>query len=143
MFNLLSQEASERGVSVQELLGKVVLPSWFGTQSTDQNAKAGESGERGGLRKAIQQLKVDAETGTLTAYGERLLLMPLKLMHSIEDLLIKTFGPVAATNFLYEMGKEAGGHSIEFVENAGYKVTSLRGFRRHVTSELPSGAGGG
>lgn len=50
--------------------------------------------------------------------------MSARLLHSIEDLLIRTFGSAAATNFLYEMGREAGKSSIRVVKNTGFDITS-------------------
>ncbi len=50
--------------------------------------------------------------------------MSARLLHSIEDLLIRAFGSAAATNFLYEMGREAGKSSIRVVKNTGFDITS-------------------
>lgn len=84
----------------------------------------------GNLEKTLVGFNLDEEKGMLTAFGERFLIMPVKFMRSIEDLLIKTFGPIAAANFLYEMGREAGKHSVELASAAGYDLTQLRDQQR-------------
>jgi predicted hydrocarbon binding protein len=62
----------------------------------------------------------------LTAYGERYLFVPVKLIHSIEDRLSASFGSAIATGFQYEIGKEGGEEYIRIAEKAGYKLRSIR-----------------
>jgi len=85
------------------------------------------------LEKALSKLQVHEEKGIVTAFDERFLIMPVKFMHSIEDLLVRTFGPLAAANLLYEMGKEAGKHSIWPLPASAYGIKSARDF--HQTSQ--------
>jgi predicted hydrocarbon binding protein len=65
---------------------------------------------------------IDAKTGTLTAFNERFLFLPVSLIHSIEDQLTNSFGPVTATLFQYEIGKEGGSRYVRVAEKAGFKV---------------------
>jgi predicted hydrocarbon binding protein len=58
----------------------------------------------------------------LKAYDERFLFIPVKLIHSIEDRLVENVGPVTATSFQYEIGKEGGAQYIRLAEKAGYPV---------------------
>jgi hypothetical protein len=51
-------------------------------------------------------MHLDAKEGMITAYDERVLLIPVKLIHSIEDRLTQIFGPATATSFDYEIGRE-------------------------------------
>lgn len=75
-------------------------------------------------RSALDGLKVDPEQGTLTAFDERFLVIPIKLIHSIEDRLVRNFGPATATMFEYEIGKEGGEQYMRLATGAGYKTTS-------------------
>jgi predicted hydrocarbon binding protein len=83
----------------------------------------------GKLENGLRGFNLD-EKGILTAFGDRFLIMPAKFMHSIEDLLIKTFGPIAAANLLYEMGREAGKYSVELASTAGYDLTQVQDQQR-------------
>jgi len=74
------------------------------------------------LREALRAVDVDEKRGMLTAYGERFLLIPVKLIHSIEDRLVDNLGPVTATSFQYEIGKEGGRVYVRLLEKAGYKL---------------------
>lgn len=74
------------------------------------------------LREALKAVDVDEERGMLTAYGERFLLIPVKLIHSIEDRLVENLGPVTATSFQYEIGKKGGRVYVRLLEKAGYKL---------------------
>ncbi len=49
---------------------------------------------------------MNEKQGTLSAYGARFLLIPVKLIHSIEDRLTESFGPVTATSF--HLAQKAG-----------------------------------
>lgn len=78
------------------------------------------------LREAFRTLDVDDKNGILTAYGERFLFIPLKLIHSIEDRLTDNLGPVTATSFQYEIGREGGRDYMRMAVKAGYNIKSLR-----------------
>jgi predicted hydrocarbon binding protein len=69
-------------------------------------------------------MNVDVEKGTLDAYGERFVLIPIKLIHSIEDRLTKNFGPVTATSFQYEIGREGGADYVRVARKAGIELDS-------------------
>ncbi len=62
--------------------------------------------------------------------GERFVIMPVKFIHSVEDQLIRTFGPLAAANFVYEMGRDAGKHYYRLVSAASYDTDKVRDFQR-------------
>jgi predicted hydrocarbon binding protein len=74
------------------------------------------------LRQALQSLDIDESKGIITAYGERFLFIPVGLIHSIEDRLTESFGPVTATSFLYEIGKKGGAQYMEIAEKSGFNV---------------------
>lgn len=82
------------------------------------------------LREAFRTLDVDEKKGILTAYGERFLFIPLKLIHSIEDRLTENLGPVTATTFQYEIGREGGRDYMRMAEREGYNIKSLRDVRK-------------
>ncbi len=82
------------------------------------------------LREAMRALDVDEERGILTAYGERFLFMPLTLIHSIEDRLTENLGPLTATSFQYEIGKEGGREYMRMARKAGYDITDFRELRK-------------
>ena len=73
---------------------------------------------------AVNGMEVDQEKGTVNAYGERFLLIPVGLIHSIEDRLALSFGPATATVFEYEMGREGGAKFVEVARKAGLAVKS-------------------
>jgi uncharacterized protein len=77
----------------------------------------GKPGTRG-------ELIVDEKQGTLSAYGERFLLIPVKLIHSIEDRLTESFGPITATSFQYEIGKEGGAQYVHLAQKVGIGTKS-------------------
>ncbi len=91
----------------------------------------------------ILDLKVDEERGIITSFDERFLIIPIKFIHSIEDRLVKIFGPIAATNFMYEMGKEAGKHSVQLVSAAGYDIAHEDDLRRMGKELVPLWGWGG
>ena len=82
------------------------------------------SEERKASRSALGGLKVDPKEGTLTAFDERFLVIPVKLIHSIEDRLVRNFGSATATIFEYEIGKEGGAQYMRLATEAGYKTGS-------------------
>jgi predicted hydrocarbon binding protein len=69
-----------------------------------------------------RELVMNEKQGTLSAYGERFLLIPVKLIHSIEDRLTDSFGPVTATSFQYEIGREGGAQYIHLAQKAGFSL---------------------
>ena len=80
-------------------------------------------------QSGLAGLRVDPEQGTLTAFDERFLVIPVKLIHSIEDRLVRNFGPAAATIFEYEIGKEGGKQYMQLSKQAGYKAGSSEDVR--------------
>ena len=82
---------------------------------------------------AMKELVVDERKGTVNAYGERFLFIPVKLVHSIEDRLVKSLGPVTATSFEYEIGREGGGQYIQIARRTGLDVRSQRGIQQLAT----------
>lgn len=81
----------------------------------------------------LQRIVADEKKGTLSAYGERFLFIPVKLIHSIEDRLTKSLGPITATSFQYEIGREGGGHYIQIAERTGLDVRSQSGIQQLAT----------
>ncbi len=65
---------------------------------------------------------MDEKKGILTAYDQRFLLIPIGLIHSMEDRLVQNFGPVTATSFQYEIGKEGGAQYARIAEKAGFNL---------------------
>src|SRR5437660_11240659 len=65
---------------------------------------------------------MNEKQGTLSAYGPSFLLIPVKLSHSIEDRLAESFGPVTATSFQYEIGREGGAQYIHLAQKAGFNI---------------------
>jgi predicted hydrocarbon binding protein len=79
---------------------------------------------------AIMGMAVDGNRGTLNAYGERFLVIPVKLIHSIEDRLAKSFGPVTATSFEYEIGREGGAQYVRLALKAGADIKTQVGIQQ-------------
>lgn len=77
------------------------------------------------LRQILKAFDIDEESGMLTAYGERFLLIPVKLIHSIEDRLTDNLGPVTATSFQYEIGKNGGRVYVRLLDRAGYRKSDF------------------
>lgn len=75
-------------------------------------------------------MAVDERRGTLNAYGERFLLIPVKLIHAIEDRLVKTLGPVTATSFEYEIGREGGAQYTRLGLKAGLNFRNQAGIQQ-------------
>ncbi len=94
------------------------------SKKKNNRAKSGARGE----------LVVDEEQGTLSAYGERFLLIPVKLIHSIEDRLTESFGPITATSFQYEIGKEGGAQYVHLAQKVGIGTRSPLDVQRIASS---------
>jgi len=88
--------------------------------SVSLSKKKGEKGNSG----AGRELVMNEQQGTLSAYGARFLLIPVELIHSIEDRLTESFGPVTATSFQYEIGREGGAQYIHLAQKAGFSLKS-------------------
>ena len=82
------------------------------------------------LREALRSLDINPDKGELTAYGDRFLFMPVALINSIEDKLAENLGPVAATSFQYEIGKEGGSNYADMARKAGFNVKSEKEIRK-------------
>lgn len=81
-------------------------------------------------RGISQALNLDEKKGLLTAYNERFLLIPVKLIHSIEDRLTESFGPATATGFQYEIGKEGGAEYVKMAQKAGLDTKRAANIRQ-------------
>jgi len=79
---------------------------------------------------AVKDLILDQKKGTLNAYGERFLLIPVKLIHSIEDRLTESLGSVTATSFEYEIGREGGSKFIQLAQKAGLGIKTAQEIQR-------------
>ncbi len=79
---------------------------------------------------AVKDLILDQKKGTLNAYGERFLLIPVKLIHSIEDRLTESLGPVTANSFEYEIGREGGSKFIQLAQKAGLGIKTAQEIQR-------------
>ncbi len=71
-------------------------------------------------------MDVDEKRGIITAYNERFLFIPTKLIHAIEDRMSESFGAATATSFVYEIGKEGGLQYIRIAERAGFKFRNFQ-----------------
>lgn len=100
-----------------------------------KKSKKGKPGAR-------RELVVDEKRGTLSAYGERFLLIPVKLIHSIEDRLTENLGPIAAISFQYEIGKEGGAQYVHLAQKAGIGTKSPIDVQR-IASSLGTANGWG
>src|SRR5947208_642841 len=83
---------------------------------------------------AGRELVMNEKQGTLSAYGARFLLIPVKLIHSIEDRLTEGFGPVTATSFQYEIGREGGAQYIHLAQKAGFNIKTPSDVQRIASS---------
>ena len=92
--------------------------------------RRGKKGNSG----AGRELVMNEKQGTLSAYGARFLLIPVKLIHSIEDRLTESFGPVTATSFQYEIGREGGAQYIHLAQKAGFNVKTPADIQRIASS---------
>ena len=70
-------------------------------------------------------IEVDSKNGTVRAFGERFLLIPVGLIHSMEDRLTQSLGPVTATAFEYEIGREGGVNFVDLAQKAGLSIKTL------------------
>lgn len=82
----------------------------------------------------ITGVVIDQEKGTVNAYGERFLFMPVGLIHSIEDRLTESFGPVTAISFQYEIGREGGAKFTKFARKIGFPIKSASDIQRMADS---------
>lgn len=82
---------------------------------------------------ALSEMTIDEKKGTVNAYGERFLFIPVKLINSIEDRLVKSLGPITATSFEYEIGREGGGQYIQIAQKTGLDVRTQEGIQRLAT----------
>jgi predicted hydrocarbon binding protein len=98
--------------------------------SVSLSKKKGKKGNSG----AGRELVMNEKQGTLSAYGARFLLIPVKLIHSIEDRLTESFGPVTATSFQYEIGREGGAQYIHLAQKAGFRLKSPNDIQKIASS---------
>jgi predicted hydrocarbon binding protein len=98
--------------------------------SVSLSKKKGKKGNPG----AGRELVMNEQRGTLSAYGARFLLIPVKLIHSIEDRLTESFGPVTATSFQYEIGREGGAQYIHLAQKAGFSLKSPNDIQKIASS---------
>ncbi len=90
-FSLLDEQATKRGVSVQELLRAVIVPEWLRMRSHVVNGEAAPPYRRtlayklSSLEKAFQDLKSEVERGALADQGEGTLVRPVKLIRSVDQ----------------------------------------------------------
>ncbi len=76
------------------------------------------------LRNVLQALDIDEAKGIITAYNERFLFIPVALIHSIEDRLTESFGPITATSFQYSIGKQGGAQYMSMAKKSGLNIKS-------------------
>src|SRR6266568_2426002 len=76
------------------------------------------------LRNVFQALDIDEAKGIITAYNERFLFIPVALIHSIEDRLTESFGPITATSFQYSIGKQGGAKYMSMAKKSGLDIKS-------------------
>jgi predicted hydrocarbon binding protein len=79
------------------------------------------------LLQALKSLNIDEAKGIITAYDERFLFIPVGLIHSIEDRLTESFGPVTATSFQYEIGKQGGAQYMSIAKKSGFDIKRAGG----------------
>lgn len=79
---------------------------------------------------SVPAMVVDQKQGTINAYGDRFLFIPVNLIHSMEDRLTETLGPATATAFEYEIGKQGGANFIRIAKHAGLGVKSSAEIQR-------------
>ena len=83
---------------------------------------------------AGRELVMNEKQGTLSAYGARFILIPVKLIHSIEDRLTESFGPITATSFQYEIGKEGGAQYVRLAQKVGIGIKGFTDVQRIASS---------
>jgi predicted hydrocarbon binding protein len=86
--------------------------------------------EQKGASLSSRDIQVDQKKGIVSAYGERFLIIPVGLVHSIEDRLTQSFGPVTAISFQYEIGREGGAKFVYLARKAGLAVRNLGDIQR-------------
>jgi len=72
----------------------------------------------------LQALDIDEAKGIITAFDERFLFIPVALIHSIEDKLTESFGPITATSFQYSIGKQGGAQYMSMAKKSGLDIKS-------------------
>jgi predicted hydrocarbon binding protein len=70
----------------------------------------------------MQALDIDEAKGIIKAYNERFLFIPVALIHSIEDRLTESFGPITATSFQYSIGKQGGAQYMSMARKSGLDI---------------------
>jgi predicted hydrocarbon binding protein len=70
----------------------------------------------------MQALDIDEAKGIIRAYNERFLFIPVALIHSIEDRLTESFGPITATSFQYSIGKQGGAQYMSMAKKSGLNI---------------------
>lgn len=78
----------------------------------------------------MQALDIDPVKGIITAYDERFLFIPVALIHSIEDKLTESFGPITATSFQYSIGKQGGAQYMSIAKKSGFNITRPGGLEQ-------------
>jgi predicted hydrocarbon binding protein len=81
-------------------------------------------------RGLLQALNIDDAKGIITAFDERFLFIPVGLIHSIEDRLTESFGPITATSFQYEIGKKGGAQYMSIAKKSGFNIKQPGGLEQ-------------
>lgn len=92
--------------------------------------RSGMKTESANQRPTVSHMAVNEKEGTINAYGERFLFIPVNLIHSMEDRLTETVGPATATSFEYEIGKQGGSNFIRIAKHAGLGIKSSAEIQR-------------
>ena len=78
----------------------------------------------------MQALNIDEARGIITAFDERFLFIPVGLIHSIEDKLTESFGPITATSFQYNIGKQGGAQYMNIAKKSGFDIKRPGGLKQ-------------
>jgi predicted hydrocarbon binding protein len=78
----------------------------------------------------LQALRIDEAKGIITAFDERFLFIPVALIHSIEDKLTESFGPITATSFQYSIGKQGGAQYMSIAKKSGFNIKQSGGLEQ-------------
>jgi predicted hydrocarbon binding protein len=78
----------------------------------------------------LQALDIDEKKGIITAFDERFLFIPVALIHSIEDKLTESFGPITATSFQYSIGKQGGAQYMSIAQKSGFDIRNPAGLNQ-------------
>jgi len=78
----------------------------------------------------LQALHIDEAKGIITAFDERFLFIPVALIHSIEDKLTESFGPITATSFQYSIGKQGGAQYMSIAKKSGFNIKQSGGLEQ-------------